>query len=104
MSCLLSDSNIGLSGQVINQKNWAYYEVIKESVQCKLEDGFYGCLNGKCINISNVCDGKNHCGDGSDENNCEKLGYGIRLAGSNEKFKGRVEIRSKYLIVSQFHP
>ncbi|XP_072043139.1 uncharacterized protein [Amphiura filiformis] len=31
----------------------------------------YFCNNGRCVKASNVCDGRNHCGDGSDELNCK---------------------------------
>ncbi|XP_072043166.1 uncharacterized protein [Amphiura filiformis] len=32
---------------------------------------YFTCNNGRCIKASRVCDGRNHCGDDSDELNCE---------------------------------
>ncbi|KAK6631387.1 hypothetical protein RUM44_005914 [Polyplax serrata] len=92
--CLLSDTNAGLSGQVINENGWSYHERTSEAIRCTIENGYYGCQNGKCINITNVCDRKMNCDDGSDEKDCNRLGYGVRLVDSKEKHKGRVEVRN----------
>ncbi|PSN37221.1 hypothetical protein C0J52_12660 [Blattella germanica] len=91
--CLLSDSNVGLSGGLIKQSGWDYYEMKSHSVVC---DGRFKCDNGKCLNVSKICNGKNDCGDKSDEKNCsaEYIGYEIRLAGSNFTNEGRVEVKA----------
>lgn len=49
--CLLSDSNVGLSGSLVAEEGWDYYEVKLLSVKC---DDKFQCDNGKCINISLV--------------------------------------------------
>jgi len=92
--CLLSDSNIGLTGALNPDKQFDYYEMRERSVDC---DNMYICDNHKCINQSQVCDGKNDCHDRSDESVCtvENLDYGIRLAGANDSHEGRIEVKSK---------
>ncbi|XP_070153993.1 uncharacterized protein [Polyergus mexicanus] len=90
--CLLSNSNIGLTGALKPDKQFDYYEMRERSMNC---NGMYICNNHKCINQTQVCDGKNDCDDRSDENICtaENLDYDIRLAGANNSYEGRIEVK-----------
>ena len=44
---------------------------VMSAVLCSPPAGFQ-CSSGRCINITNKCDGLNNCGDGSDEFGCGK--------------------------------
>lgn len=93
--CLLSDNNVGSTGALEAVSGFDYYEMIDLSVDCT---GMFVCNNKKCINQTQVCDGKNDCKDRSDENSCDpaKLDYGIRLSGSENEYEGRIEVKSGY--------
>ncbi|GAB1869312.1 Neurotrypsin [Camponotus japonicus] len=90
--CLLSNSNIGLTGALEPDKQFDYYEMRERSLDC---NGMYICNNNKCINQTQVCDGKNDCNDRSDEDICtaENLDYSIRLAGADNSYEGRIEVK-----------
>ncbi|XP_076288691.1 uncharacterized protein LOC143213077 isoform X2 [Lasioglossum baleicum] len=90
--CLLSDSNIGMTGSLKPNREFDYYEMRDRSIDC---DGMFVCGNRKCIDQMQVCNGKNDCNDRSDEIICtvENLDYAIRLAGSDNAYEGRVEVK-----------
>lgn len=97
---MLSDSNIGLTGALKLDKQFDYYEMRERSLNC---GNMYICNNHKCINQTQVCDGKNNCGDRSDESICtaDNLDYDIRLAGANNNYEGRIEVKSKLKVLVQ---
>ncbi|XP_075162252.1 tequila isoform X2 [Haematobia irritans] len=53
----------------------------------------FSCGNGKCIAQHEVCNGVNNCGNRLDEENCDHLGYEVRLTGGESSNKGRVEVK-----------
>ncbi|XP_076659938.1 uncharacterized protein LOC143363221 isoform X5 [Halictus rubicundus] len=90
--CLLSNSNIGMTGSLKPNREFDYYEMRERSINC---DGMFVCDNRKCINQIQVCNGKNDCNDRSDESICtvENLDYAIRLSGSDNTYEGRIEVK-----------
>jgi hypothetical protein len=46
--------------------------VVNLSTSCP-NDSDFQCFNGKCLSQTKVCDGKQDCKDGSDEDNCGKF-------------------------------
>jgi hypothetical protein len=96
----LSPRNRGLSGDMAHSPGWtcAQYERTVYSVDCHSER--FKCPNGKCINQTEVCDGRNNCGERSDEVVCQhQLRFQIRLAASNKTNEGRVEVKGNFVFV-----
>ena len=66
--CTLSEDNIGSSGMLKNDdvdQTWDYFERMDTKIICNTN-----CTNGKCLTEGLMCDGKNDCGDNSDEMFC----------------------------------
>ncbi|KAL7733723.1 hypothetical protein ACLKA6_011458 [Drosophila palustris] len=69
-----------------------------QSVGIHFRSGFdepceFNCGAGKCVKQSEVCDGVNNCGNRKDEQQCEHLGYELRLTGGDSPHTGRVEVK-----------
>ncbi|KAK3908488.1 Lysyl oxidase-like protein 2 [Frankliniella fusca] len=94
--CLLSRTNVVETGslQRTNRTAWAYYERKSHSDPCNDPTRFL-CANGKCVNATNSCNGRDDCGDRSDEAagvcTAATIGYQLRLAGGKAKNEGRIE-------------
>ena len=58
--CTLNEENIGMSGKLLRDRQWDYYEFSSESMTCRAD---LKCPNGKCLKEEQVCDGKDDCGD-----------------------------------------
>ncbi|CAH1407810.1 unnamed protein product [Nezara viridula] len=91
--CVLSESNIGLSGNRTKAPGWDYYEVKSKSIQCK---NSFVCGNGKCISHETVCNGRDDCGDRSDEADCTwlKKKIQLKLTGGAKPNEGTIEVKA----------
>lgn len=55
----------------------------------------FRCGDGNCVKYSQVCDGVNDCSTRKDEQQCERLGYQLRLSGGGQPHMGRIEVKSE---------
>uniref|UniRef100_A0A182NGU3 Scavenger receptor class A n=1 Tax=Anopheles dirus TaxID=7168 RepID=A0A182NGU3_9DIPT len=53
--------------------------------------GKFVCGNGVCIDEAEVCDGRDGCGNRADEEQCDHIGYELKLS---KKAQGSVEVRA----------
>lgn len=102
--CLLSGHNVGQTGSLSrsNRTAWTYFERTATADPCNAPDRFL-CANEKCVNATDACNGRDDCGDRSDEQgvdangssvcSADKIGYEMRLAGGKAKNEGRIEVR-----------
>ena len=95
--CTLSEDNIGSSGRLQNdniEQSWDYFERFDEQILCDTK-----CGNGKCLNWGLICDGKNDCGDHSDEDSCTQPNLLVRIVAVD----GSIRNEGKYLSANCWH-
>ena len=91
--CHLSSST-RVSGSLASIPGWSYFD--RNTVNCSKDGPYFKCPNETCISLMKICDNHNDCDDHSDERDCEsKLDFQIRLAGSENKYEGRIEVKGK---------
>lgn len=90
--CTISESNVGLSGKLVADWQWDFYELASESTTCPDR---LRCPSGKCLTEEELCDGKDDCGNKFDEQSCRhKPNLRIRLVGGRNSAEGRVEVKA----------
>lgn len=92
--CTLSDTNNGLTGKLVNDRQWDYYEMRSSATVCEAN---LRCDNGKCLKEDQLCDGKHDCGpeDLTDEQSCRNSPkLKVRLVGGRSPNVGWVEIKA----------
>ncbi|XP_064108356.1 uncharacterized protein LOC135216798 [Macrobrachium nipponense] len=91
-TCILSDSNVGRSGGLVAESGWDYYELETGSVDCSR---MFSCRDGKCLEQSQVCNGKRECAGGEDEDLCDgRVNFEVRLVNGSGNHEGRVEVKA----------
>ena len=87
-------------GQCYHQEEKRYWEACQNSPHppardCKCFDGGPGwrCRDGFCIDASDVCDGREHCPDGSDESTEANLGCNLFLSENCTSYRGERYVR-----------
>ncbi|KAL8565021.1 hypothetical protein ACOMHN_003397 [Nucella lapillus] len=88
--CQLLDADDKTPVHLLPSEDHSYFILNSEAVNCT---GKFRCQNDRCIQAEKVCNGRDDCGDLSDELNCATQAppMKVRLAGGGEN-EGRVEV------------
>ena len=70
---LLGLNNISITNDNAKCSGNGNYSVYISISKCKSNE--FNCNDGLCVAMSKLCDGSNHCEDGSDEDNCQVLSH-----------------------------
>nr|XP_045618855.1 uncharacterized protein LOC123770744 [Procambarus clarkii]XP_045618856.1 uncharacterized protein LOC123770744 [Procambarus clarkii]XP_045618857.1 uncharacterized protein LOC123770744 [Procambarus clarkii] len=90
-TCILSNSNVGLSGGLVAARSWEYYEMKNKTIDCTK---MFVCQDSKCINHTQRCDGRRDCKENEDELECDnQVNFEVRLVNGSSDNEGRVEVK-----------
>jgi hypothetical protein len=60
--------------KILSMNSMIYCFFYSAVASCPQNLGFFQCKNKNCISKQLQCDGSNHCGDKTDENQCSIIG------------------------------
>lgn len=88
-------------GAAVPSNTPKYGPPARDGLQIDFRNNFGGgcqfrCGDGNCVRNSQVCDGVNDCSTRKDEEQCEHLGYQLRLSGGEQPHMGRIEVKSEW--------
>ncbi|CAL4061058.1 unnamed protein product, partial [Meganyctiphanes norvegica] len=87
--CSLSSNDIVMSGVISSIQETVYEHKFRRG-SCT---GRHTCHNQRCVSKTDLCNGRDDCGDNSDESSCRKqIKYETRLIGGKLPNEGNIQI------------